>query len=150
MQQIKSLQKPILIGIVFVALYWIIESAMMVVVFHNASYTGELFSPDIHEIWMRGTASSIIFAFVVTRQFSIAKQKRLINELKRALANVKILSGLLPTCAWCKKLKDDRGYWKSVEEYISKRSQVMFTHGMCPECFQKYTAEQNREKTVST
>lgn len=56
------------------------------------------------------------------------------EELATARAEVTTLTGLLPICAWCKKVRDDDGYWQQVEEYFSKRSQLRFTHGMCTNC----------------
>ena len=57
------------------------------------------------------------------------------QELQRALDEVKQLHGLLPICAWCKKIRDDQDYWHSVETFITAHSNVRFSHGMCPECF---------------
>jgi hypothetical protein len=51
---------------------------------------------------------------------------------------VKSLSGLLPICASCKKIRDDKGYWDQVESYISKHSEATFTHGICPDCIKKW------------
>ncbi len=59
-------------------------------------------------------------------------------ELHHALAEVRQLSGLLPICAWCKKVRDDRGYWQQIESYIQDRSYAQFSHGICPECAQKH------------
>ena len=47
-----------------------------------------------------------------------------------------MLSGLLPICGYCKKIRNDRDYWQQVEEYLSERSEVKFSHGICPECYQ--------------
>jgi C4-dicarboxylate-specific signal transduction histidine kinase len=55
-------------------------------------------------------------------------------DLEQALAQVKRLQGLLPMCAWCKKVRDDDHYWHSVEDYISQRTDARFSHGICPEC----------------
>lgn len=63
-----------------------------------------------------------------------AEKEKLINELKEALANVKTLGGLLPICASCKKIRDDKGYWEHVETYVRDRSAAEFTHGICPDC----------------
>ncbi|MBK9990498.1 MAG: response regulator [Verrucomicrobia bacterium] len=60
------------------------------------------------------------------------------TELQEALAKVKALSGLLPICAGCKQIRDDKGYWSQVENYIQAHSDVTFTHGLCPKCAQKY------------
>lgn len=56
------------------------------------------------------------------------------TELSAAMANVKLLSGLLPICASCKKIRDDQGYWNHVEMYVKEHSMAEFTHGICPEC----------------
>lgn len=61
-------------------------------------------------------------------------RERLISELQDALAEVRILSGLLPICSHCKKIRDDKGYWNQIESYISKHSEAKFSHGLCPEC----------------
>ncbi len=65
------------------------------------------------------------------------KRKKLIKELQEALDNVKILSGLLPICSKCKKIRDDKGYWKDLEDYIERHSDVLFTHGLCTACADK-------------
>lgn len=62
---------------------------------------------------------------------------RLIGELRKALAEVKTLSGLIPICASCKNVRDDQGYWKKIEAYISEHSAANFTHGICPACAEK-------------
>jgi len=62
------------------------------------------------------------------------EQKKLIDELQVALAEVKLLKGFLPICCFCKKIRDDEGYWQQLEEYITKYSDTQFTHGVCPEC----------------
>ena len=61
----------------------------------------------------------------------------LILELRESLAKVKLLSGLLPICASCKKIRDDKGYWNQVETYLLEHSEAKFTHGICPECGKK-------------
>jgi PAS domain S-box-containing protein len=66
-----------------------------------------------------------------------AERERLITELQAALIEVKTLSGLLPVCGWCKKIRDDSGYWNSVEGYLKKSSGVDITHGICPDCSAK-------------
>ena len=59
------------------------------------------------------------------------------QELSSALAEVQTLTGLLPICAWCKKVRDDDGYWQKVEVYLAERSGLKFTHGICSDCFQE-------------
>lgn len=65
------------------------------------------------------------------------ERRKLVSELKGALSRVKKLSGPLPICSSCKKIRDDNGYWNRVETYIQKHSDTEFTHGICPECAQK-------------
>lgn len=59
------------------------------------------------------------------------------NKLRLALDEVKTLSGLLPICSTCKKIRDDQGYWSQIEAYIGAHSDAEFTHGICPECAHK-------------
>ena len=69
------------------------------------------------------------------------EREKVISQLQQALAHVKKLSGLLPICASCKKIRDDRGYWLQVEEYIHDHSEAQFSHGLCPECAKKLYPE---------
>lgn len=62
------------------------------------------------------------------------EREKLIRQLEKALAEVKQLRGLLPICASCKRIRDDKGGWQQVEEYIAAHSQAEFSHGICPEC----------------
>ena len=59
------------------------------------------------------------------------------SELRKALAEVKTLGGMLPICASCKKIRDDEGYWNQIESYIEEHSDAEFTHGLCPDCLEK-------------
>jgi CheY-like chemotaxis protein len=74
------------------------------------------------------------------------ERKRLTEELRSALDQVKTLKGLLPICAWCKKIRDDKGYWDDVEAYVQKHTDATFTHGICPDCIKKMEAEEKRKK----
>ncbi len=67
------------------------------------------------------------------REATIEREK-LIHELQSTLDNVKTLQGLIPICANCKKIRDDKGYWNQVDGYISKHTDAKFSHGICPEC----------------
>lgn len=71
-------------------------------------------------------------------KLQMEKQRRkMANELKIALDEVKALQGFLPICAKCKKIRDDQGYWNNLETYIEERSGAKFSHGMCPDCISK-------------
>jgi len=63
-----------------------------------------------------------------------AEREKLISALEKALSEVKTLSGMLPICASCKKVRDDTGYWNQIEAYIKEHANVEFSHGICPEC----------------
>ncbi len=65
----------------------------------------------------------------------------LIEKLQKSLANVKQLSGLLPICSHCKKIRDDQGYWNQIESYLDKHSDAKFSHGICQECLKKHYSE---------
>jgi response regulator RpfG family c-di-GMP phosphodiesterase len=69
------------------------------------------------------------------------QQQELISHLEEALAEIKTLKGFIPICASCKKIRDDEGYWNQIEAYISKRTDAVFTHGLCPDCVEQYRAE---------
>ena len=69
------------------------------------------------------------------------QQAKLVAELREALAEIKTLKGFIPICAWCKKIRDDEGYWNQLEAYISAHTDAVFSHGLCPECAEKYMAE---------
>ncbi|MGD0283290.1 MAG: PAS domain S-box protein, partial [Dissulfurispiraceae bacterium] len=88
----------------------------------------------------------VVNAVIAFRDITVRKQieterEKLIVELQEALAKVKQLSGLLPICASCKKIRDDRGYWNQIETYISEHSEALFSHAICPECGKKLYPE---------
>jgi hypothetical protein len=62
------------------------------------------------------------------------RERELARRVDEALARIQVLDGLLPICAWCKKVRDDKGYWNQIEAYVSTHSRAEFTHGICPEC----------------
>ncbi len=71
---------------------------------------------------------------ITQRKKTQEEREALIQELQSALAEIKVLSGLLPICAHCKKIRDDQGYWSQIEVYIRDHSDAEFSHGICPEC----------------
>ncbi len=75
---------------------------------------------------------------MMERQRAEDERERLILKLQEALSQVRTLSGLLPICSSCKKIRDDQGYWNQIEGYISEHSEAEFTHGLCPECIKKF------------
>jgi PAS domain S-box-containing protein len=110
--------------------------------FHNKKKNGELYWESASISPIRDRAGRVTHYVAVKEDITARKQNeaehdQLIQDLHDALANVKSLSGLLPICAGCKKIRDDKGYWSQVESYIQKHSDATFTHGLCPDCIKK-------------
>jgi AmiR/NasT family two-component response regulator len=76
-----------------------------------------------------------------------AERDALIKELQGALQRVKMLSGMLPICSSCKKIRNDKGYWQQVEEFIARYSDARFSHGICPDCAERMYPELQEEHT---
>ena len=74
---------------------------------------------------------------ITPRKRAEEQRDKLISELKETLAEVKILKGIIPICASCKKIRDDKGYWNQVESYIGEHSEAEFSHGICPKCMKE-------------
>lgn len=87
----------------------------------------------------------IILRDVTAEKRLEAEREELIQRLQDALTRVKKLSGLLPICANCKKIRDDQGYWHQVEKYIHEHSEAQFSHGICPECAKELYPELYRK-----
>lgn len=109
-------------------------------------YAVELWNTAVHFAFF-----SISALLIYEVRTNMEKREKLIGELQQALDQVKTLSGLLPMCSSCKKIRDDKGYWNQVEVYICEHSEAMVSHGICPECAQKlyptfYDKINNKEK----
>jgi len=73
-----------------------------------------------------------------------------VKELEEALAQVKQLQGILPICSYCKQVRDDQNYWQKVEDYISDHTDVQFSHGICPNCYERVIREFEEQKQRQT
>jgi len=71
-------------------------------------------------------------------------------ELEERIKQVKQLSGLLPICSYCKKIRNDKEFWNSVEDYLEQHADVKFSHGVCPECYEKHVIPQLEELKKQT
>lgn len=94
----------------------------------------------------------IISAVHIVRDISIRKsyeieRERLIEKLKQADHKIKILTGLVPICSFCKKIRDESGRWELLEEFIQERSEATFSHSLCPNCFRKNYPDLYMEET---
>lgn len=85
---------------------------------------------------------------VTERKILEDEREKHITELQDAIAKVKILSGLLPICAYCKKIRNDEGYWTQIESYLLAHSEAEFSHGICPDCKERLTNSYRRRKEL--
>jgi len=99
-----------------------------------------LTSFEIIEIGGEQCVLSVVHDITQRKRVDIEREI-LLQVLQDSLARVKTLTGLLPICAWCKKIRDDEGYWTQVDKYITDHSEAHFTHGICPAC----ASEQRRK-----
>jgi K+-sensing histidine kinase KdpD len=111
----------------FSAIVWFVENYLLL---HQAA---SLWIPFWNMVGQFGFFLTVVLILSSLRK-AFTAQERLIGQLQDALGRVRTLSGLLPICSWCKKVRDDRGYWRAVEAYIEEHSQAEFTHGICPDC----------------
>jgi DNA-binding response OmpR family regulator len=72
--------------------------------------------------------------YSIERKRAEAEKQELIAQLQESLANVRTLKELVPICAGCKKIRDDKGYWNQLEHYLMSHTDVKFSHGLCPDC----------------
>ena len=96
---------------------------------------------NLDELKVRVDSGLRVLALEQSLNKKIKEEEILVGELKAALEQVQKLSGMLPICSACKKIRDDKGYWNQIELYISEHSEAEFTHGMCPDC-----TEESRSK----
>ena len=106
-------------------------------------HSDELTHIDILVYLLFALILGIAIADIISRNISITK------SYKKALEEVKTLGGLIPICASCKKIRDDKGYWSAVESYISKHTDAEFSHGICPDCMKKLYPEYDDDDDLS-
>jgi len=80
---------------------------------------------------------------ILRRQQAEIERDKVIEDLKKALSEVKTLQGFLPICCICKNIRDDQGYWNQIESYIRDRSDAEFSHSICPQCAKKQYPDLN-------
>lgn len=103
---------------------------------------GSLFFVEVSVSYVRkknGTSVGLIASFVDITRRKVAEEKteKLLFKLQNALKKIEVLQGMIPICSNCKKIRDDNGYWRQLEEYLHEHSGTVFSHGMCDECEQK-------------
>ena len=87
--------------------------------------------------WKKDSAILVTLRDVSVRIKVEQEREKLIKELQDAMDNIKTLKGLLPICSFCKKVRNDNGYWEQVEVYVRDHSDAKFTHGFCPDCLKE-------------
>lgn len=108
----------------------------------GASFSFEL-APHFYETsWFLAlcgvVAFGLIFAAYRVRVWRLLQREEILKQrVEESLAKIKILGGLIPICANCKKIRDDKGYWNKLEAYLHDHSEATFTHGLCPDCMEK-------------
>ncbi|MBN2444395.1 MAG: response regulator [Spirochaetales bacterium] len=88
--------------------------------------------------------------YAIERKKLEIEREKMILELQDALAKIKTLRGLLPICSFCKKIRDDQGYWRQIEVYMKEHSDANFSHSICPQCAKKYYPHLYKEKEGKT
>src|SRR5207244_2592900 len=97
----------------------------------------------------RLTGAVMVLQDTTRRKQAEWKRELFIKELQQTLGKVKLLSGHLPICAWCKKIREDSGDWRPMEEYFLEHSEVVFTHGFCPECAAQFIPSSQERQVVT-
>jgi PleD family two-component response regulator len=131
-QRIKADAKTCEIPIIFVTALADNEALMRAFASGGVDYVSKPFHPD--ELRAR-------VATHIALKHALDKERALRVQLEEAMTHVKQLSGLLPICAQCKKIRDKQGQWNPMEVYISEHSEADFTHGLCPDCIKAFMAK---------
>ena len=141
--------KFIIWGVVVAIFLWLLETLLHVLVFETGDFFESFFSMhDPNELWMRLVTALVVILSGTIAQYMANKitkayeKEREINvKLEASIKEIKLLRGILPICVSCKKIRDDKGFWKQVEAYITEHSEAQFSHGLCPECTKKLYPE---------
>ncbi len=145
MRGIPNSARPrfLLVGTALAVGFWFMETAVHTFVFREGRFREELFPHDANELWMRILVSALFFLFGLYAHHTNARIRTL--EVERAAADLrlqdalaKVLSGFIPICSYCKKIRNDKGYWDQLEAYITEHTGAMFSHGICPACAREH------------
>lgn len=108
--------------------------------FHHRLANGEIREVEVSSGPITINKQKLLYSIIhdISRRRKVEREKeQLIVSLEKALAEIKTLRGILPICCSCKKIRDDKGYWRQIEIYIKEHSGAEFSHGICPECIRK-------------
>jgi len=107
-------------------------------------YAGQIYSSQMIFVWNNGVrlTAFLTVAWLTARNVALLARERATSmKLRKTLAEVNVLEGLLPVCTSCKRIRNDQGNWEQMERYIQERSSAKFSHGYCPECARKWVRE---------
>jgi DNA-binding response OmpR family regulator len=138
----RSIRASDISGYVYIIILTISGSKEDIVNGINAGADDYVTKPfNLEELKVRVDSGLRVLDLEQSLHEKIKEEEILVGELKAALDQVQKLSGMLPICATCKKIRDDKGYWNKIETYICEHSEAKFTHGMCPDCAKEYRSE---------
>jgi hypothetical protein len=128
----------------FISLYRVLSGEHI-----KTDVTAEFFACVISLLFLLGIV--YVTKLILSANKIATEKEKLIVELQEALGTIKTLHGILPICASCKKIRDDKGYWNQIEAYISAHSQAEFSHSLCKECAKRLYPnifKENNEETI--
>ncbi len=105
-----------------------------------------LYGADLLRLVVFTGVAVAIASLTAQRRAALLNEQRVSAELQRALDEIKVLRGILPICMYCKQIRNDSGLWERLEKYISEHSDAEFSHGICPDCYQKHHPEIYRQQ----
>ncbi|MFA5367230.1 MAG: hypothetical protein WC333_05080 [Dehalococcoidia bacterium] len=136
-----------LFGIRYAAFFSVASAIVWVL---SDRYSGHTYDHVLYLVWnaiIRLLAFLLIGLFLSRIHILLAEERKFTGDLNRALNEIKTLSELLPICAWCKRVRDDKGYWQQLEEYVKTHTEVQFSHGLCQDCAAKMLDEEMHAAT---
>ncbi len=137
---------PVCLAAWYIGMVGMVATALLSAIFWFVAndLSGLHYSSHVYSVWntiIRLTAFlSIGWAIADIRKLTISEKEKA-DALRKSMAEIKVLEGILPVCCQCKKIRTDKGEWQQIESYISQHSGALFSHGYCPECYKKALAE---------
>lgn len=108
-----------------------------------SSYAGHVgFHPaDLLRLAVFAGVALAISSLTSSRRAALLNEQQVSAELQHALDEIRVLRGVIPICMYCKQIRNDEGAWERLEKYIAEHSEAAFSHGVCPDCYQKHHPE---------
>lgn len=148
----KGYPSPLSLFVIIAVSIFAVETVIMILLHlpeHMSVYVETLLDASLLTILMFPALYFFLLRPMILhvneRKLAEEKLEKLFLDCRDALTNVKVLSGLLPICARCKKIRDDKGYWSQIESYIKEHSEAEFSHSLCPECEKTLYPEYHKE-----